>query len=62
MALRHLDISNCACLRDLQLRMLEQPIAELESRRSASKVGTHKSYCQTMCYRCQQILHIAQQI
>ena len=37
-SLKHLDISNCGSLRDLQLRMLERPIAELEAARASSKV------------------------
>lgn len=40
MTLKHLDISNCGSLRDLQLRMLERPIAELEAGRATSKVRT----------------------
>ena len=38
MSLKHLDISNCGSLRDLQLRMLERPLAELEAARTSSKV------------------------
>lgn len=37
-SLKHLDISNCGSLRELQLRMLERPIGELEAARASSKV------------------------
>ncbi len=37
-SLKHLDISNCSSLRELQLRMLERPIGELEAARASSKV------------------------
>ena len=38
-ALKRLNISHCDSLRELQLRMLERPLHELEAQRASSKVG-----------------------
>ena len=45
MSLKQFDISNCGSLRDLQLRMLERPIAELEAGRATSKVHRQALAC-----------------